>query len=480
MAKVTPKQPIEEPSMPSGATNDDMIGNVLAVLDQIVLVTFTSGTLPEQYHILTSPENPNVRLEVYSYQDHNIVACLSLSSVEFLFRGMKIVSTHKPLIIPVGEKTLGRILNLFGEPQDQKAPVTDAPLIPIYHAPPTFRAIKTSTEVIETGIKIIDFFSPFPRGGKIGFVGGAGVGKTVLMTELLRNITGKHEGVSVFAGIGERIREGHELWKHLEETKTLDKTTLVFGQMNENAAIRFRVAWAAAAIAEHFRDNVKQDVLFFVDNVFRFVQAGSELSALLEVIPSELGYQATLESEIATFENRLLPTEGGAITSIQTIYVPADELTDPSVATIMSHVDAVVILSRSIAAQHRYPAVDPLVSSSESIERSIIGDAHYAAVTAVKEMLSQYKRLEHVVTIVGERELSGKDQLMYQRTKKVLNYLTQPLFTTELQTGRPGVYVPKEQTITDITGIISGQVDMLNADQLLNIGSLAELGIRNK
>jgi len=467
-------------STKSSPINYDIVGTISAVLDQIVLVSFPSGTLPEQYHVLTSPENQKVRLEVFSYHRHNTVACLSLSSAELLYRGMKIVSTEKPLIIPVGEKTLGRVLNLFGEPQDEKEPITDVPLIPIYHSPPTYRAIQTSTEVIETGIKIIDFFSPFPRGGKIGFVGGAGVGKTVLMTELLRNITGKHEGVSVFAGIGERIREGHELWKHLEKTKTLDKTTLVFGQMNENAAVRFRVAWAAAAIAEHFRDNLKQNVLFFVDNVFRFVQAGSELSALLEVIPSELGYQATLESEIAAFENRLLPTAGGSITSIQTIYVPADELTDPSVATIMNHVDAVVILSRSIAAQHRYPAVDPLLSSSESIDKDILGEAHYTAVTTVKEMLSQYKRLEHVVTIVGERELSGKAQIMYQRTKKILNYLTQPLFTTELQTGRPGVYVPKEQTIVDITGIINGQVDMVNADQLLNIGSLSELGIINK
>jgi F-type H+-transporting ATPase subunit beta len=390
---------------------------------------------------------------------------------------MPILATGKPLTVPAGRPLLGRVVNLFGQPLDGRGEIGTNSKIPIYAASPSFGLIKAGQETIETGVKAIDFFTPLLKGGKIGLVGGAGVGKTILMSELLHNISEKHKGVSLFAGIGERIREGHELWRELEKAQVLEKIVLLMGQMNENAAVRFRIATAAAAIAEHFRDREKQDVLLFVDNTFRFAQAGSEVAALLGEIPSEMGYQATLESEMANFQNRLVTTENGAITSIQTIYVPADEFSDPAVSAAMSYVDSVVILSRKVAQRGHYPAIDPIRSSSTILKKEIVGDLHFETAAEALEVLNRYERLARVAAIVGEAELSPHDQLIYRRAKKLLNYLTQPFFVTEKQSSRLGVFVSLEKTVRDIKMILSGEFDEVPNERFLYIGSLDETGM---
>lgn len=433
--------------------------------------------LPQLLEILTSPENPKICLEVHSFGQENTIYCLSLSPTDILARGMPITATGQTLTVPTGKQILGRILNLFGQPLDGGEELQGGSKIPIYGVAPSFGLLKVSEEIIETGVKAIDFFTPLLKGGKIGLVGGAGVGKTILMSELLHNITEKHRGVSVFAGIGERIREGHELWLELEKAEVLKKIVLLMGQMNENAAVRFRIAAAAAALTEYFRDQEKSDVLLFVDNTFRFAQAGSEVAALLGEIPSELGYQATLESEMADFQNRLVTTENGAVTSIQTIYVPADELSDPAVNAAMSYVDSVVILSREVAQRGHYPAIDPLRSSSTILKKEIVGLEHFEVATQAVEVLSRFERLARVAAIVGEAELSPNDQLTYQRAKQLLNYLTQPFFVTEKQSSRLGVFVPKEQTVRDIGMILKGDFDEVPNERFLYIGSLDDTGM---
>jgi F-type H+/Na+-transporting ATPase subunit beta len=450
-------------------------GRVRGVRGQIVEVGYddTNG-LPKFFEILTSPENPQVSLEVYAYAEDNTLFCLSLTKRRYLYRNMPIVTTGHPLVVPAGKGILGRVFNLFGNPVDNKGPMSDTKPVGIYRDMSVTTNVVTSQEILETGIKQIDFFTPFVKGGKVGFVGGAGVGKTVLMTELLHNITYKHEGLSIFAGIGERIREGHELMKALEQSKVIDRVALIFGQMNENAIIRFRVAWAASTLAEFFRDEFKKDVLFFADNVYRFIQAGAEVSAVLGSIPSELGYQATLETEISNFENRLVSTPNGSITSLQTVYVPADELSDVGVAAILSHLDAQVILSRDRASRGFYPPIDPLVSTSSTLNKRIVGDVHYEVATRALETLNNHQRLSRIVAIVGEAELSPYDQLIYQRAKKLINYLTQPFFTTESQTGKKGVTVERNTTVKDVDMIISGKMDQVPAEKFLYIGSIAD------
>ena len=455
---------------------------LIEVKGQIALVRWSAsggsgGELPQLLEVLTSPENPRVKLEVHSFTKDQKIYCLSLSPTELLVRGMPIVPTGRPLTIPVGPQILGRIINLFGQPLDGRGEIESGSKIPIYGAAPSFGLLKASEEIIETGIKAIDFFTPLLKGGKVGLVGGAGVGKTILMNELLRNVTEKQHGVSVFAGIGERIREGHELWLELEKAQLLEKTALLVGQMNENAAVRFRIAAAAAAISEHFRDQEKTNVLLFVDNTFRFAQAGSEVAALLEEIPSELGYQATLESEMADFQNRLVTTENGSITSIQTIYVPADELSDPAVNAAMAYVDSVVILSREVAQRGHYPPIDPTQSSSTLLKKEIVGLEHFEAATQAIEVLNRFERLARVATIIGEAELSPHDQLIYQRAKKLLNYLTQPFFVAEKQSNRLGVFVPKEKTVRDIRLILKGEFDKVPSERFLYIGSLGDTGM---
>lgn len=455
-------------------------GRIKGVRGQIVEVSYEdSSHLPAFFEVLTSPDDPSVRLELYAYGADNTLYCLSLSKRRLLYRNMSIVSTGGPLKIPVGMGVLGRVFNLFGEPVDNKGPMDSHEKRSIYRDKDTQIETITTQEVLETGIKMIDFITPFVKGGKIGFVGGAGVGKTVLQTELLHNITFKHDGFSIFAGIGERIREGHELMKALEESKVISRVSLIFGQMNENAIIRFRVAWAAAALAEYFRDVVKKDILFFADNVYRFIQAGAEVSAVLGAIPSELGYQATLETEISNFENRLVSSSHGSITSCQTVYVPADELNDVGVATILSRLDGMLILSRAIASRGYYPPIDPLLSSSSTLSRKVVGDAHYETATQAIELLNAHQRLSRIVAIVGEAELSPADQLQFQRAKKLLNYMTQPFYTTEAQTGKKGVQVERKVMIEDVNKIMSGAVDAITPEKFMYIGSLQDAGLTN-
>ena len=453
-------------------------GQVRGVRGQIVEIQYDEDTqLPAFFEVLTSSEKPQVRLEVYGFSDHGSVFTLSLTPKKWLHRNMPINSTGQSLTVPAGNEILGRVINLFGEPQDGKPLPLGLKNIPIYGQSPNFSTVHTEAELVETGIKQIDFFTPFMKGGKIGFVGGAGVGKTILMTELLRNITVNHEGVSVFAGIGERIREGHELRESLEASEVLNRVALIFGQMNENAVVRFRIAWAAATLAEYFRDVEKKDVLFFVDNAYRFLQAGMEVSTLLGSIPSELGYQATLETEIANFEDRLVATDNASITSIQTVYVPADELGDVGVTALMAHLDTAVILSRDIASRGFYPPIDPLKSSSTLLDRKIIGDKHYETVTKAIELLHSHQRLSRIVAIVGEAELAPYDQLIYQRANKLLNYMTQPFFTTESQTGKKGAYVKREDVIADVDQILAGKLDNVPVEKFKFIGSLAEANL---
>ncbi len=459
-------------------TNNPFTGYVVAIRGQIVEVGYDDARIiPKVSEILTSPENEQVRLEVYKYGEGNILFCLLLTQKSHIRRHMPIVSTGKPLTIPVGRSALGRVMNLFGMPQDNKGKIPDDVSMPIFPNADANRKVPIHQEILETGIKVLDFFIPFVKGSKIGFVGGAGVGKTVLMTELMRNITFKHDGMSVFAGVGERIREGHELWKSLEESKVLSRASMVFGQMNENSVIRYRVIAAAATIAEYYRDTEKKDILLFADNVYRYVQAGAEVAALLGTIPSELGYQATLESDVAKIENRLVSTEEGSITSCQTVYVPSDELSDAGVATILSRLDGVIILSRAIAARGYYPCVEPLLSASKTLHPDIVGNEHYEVATQARDILNQHKSLSRIVAIVGESELSAYNQLIYHRAKKLINYLTQPFKTAESQTGRKGAEVPRETTIADIKKVISGQVDQIPDEKFFNIGSIQEAGI---
>lgn len=449
-------------------------GRVRAVRGQIVEVSYdeTEG-LPRFYDILTSPEKPKLRLEVYAYSDDNSLFCLSLTKRSELYRNMPIVSTGAPLQVKAGKAVLGRVYNLFGDPVDNKGEIKNPDLKSIYHDTSIPIEVITSQEILESGIKQIDFLTPFVKGGRIGFVGGAGVGKTVLMTELLHNITYKHDGLSIFAGIGERIREGHELMKELEASGVIDRVALIFGQMNENAIIRFRIAWAASSLAEFYRDNMKKDVLFFADNVYRFIQAGAEVSAVLGSIPSELGYQATLETEISNFENRLVSTTSASITSVQTVYVPADELSDVGVSAILSHLDAQVILSRDRASRGFYPPIDPLISTSNTLNKRVVGDEHYDVATRALELLNNHQRLSRIVAIVGEAELSPYDQLIYQRAKKLINYMTQPFFTTEKQTGKKGEQVERMDTVHDVAAIMSGKCDSIPPEKFMYIGSIA-------
>lgn len=472
------QQPAIQADPGKPAATSTFSGRIAAIRGQIVEVAYDDDkVIPNVSEILTSPENKEVRLEVYKYGEGNILFCLLLGRKSNIRRNMPIVSTGKPLTIPVGQQVLGRVMNLFGEPQDNKGEVPRSTELPIFPLADGNKKVPIHQEILETGIKVLDFFIPFVKGSKIGFVGGAGVGKTVLMTELMRNITFKHDGMSVFAGVGERIREGHELWKSLEESKVLSRAAMVFGQMNENSVIRYRVIAAAATIAEHFRDTEKKDILLFADNVYRYVQAGAEVAALLGTIPSELGYQATLESDVAKIENRLVSTEFGSITSCQTVYVPSDELSDAGVATILSRLDGVIILSRAIASRGFYPCVDPLLSASKTLHPDIVGQEHYEVATQAREVLNQHKSLSRIVAIVGESELSAYNQLVYHRAKKLLNYLTQPFKTAESQTGRKGAEVPRETTIVDIKRIISGDVDQVDDQKFFNIGSIQEAGI---
>ncbi len=449
-------------------------GVITSVNMAIAEVELDSDVAPGLYEILVSPEDPSVSLEVYA-QSRGKISCSILSDPKKLYRGMRIVGSGHPLSIPVGNSVLGRALNLFGVPIDGKKPLVGTTPTPIYAQVPSLNLVKPSVEVLETGIKAIDFMTPIARGGKVGFIGGAGVGKTILITELLHNVTLKHNGVSVFAGVGERIREGQELIDRLDQSKVLAQTAIVLGNMNEHGGVRFRVAMAATRIAEYFRDEEKKDVLFFIDNMYRFVQAGNEVATLLGLLPSELGYQATLQSELSGLEDRLVSTENGSITSVQTIYVPADDISDPGVTTIMSFMDTVLVLSRQVAQRNIYPPLDMSLSTTSTLKRNIVGSEHFEVATEFQKLLNHYEELSHIVAIIGEDELSAEDRLLFNRTKKILNYLTQPFFMTEAQTGKRGVFVPRTTTVADVKLILSGKLDQIPPDKFKYIGSVNEI-----
>ena len=447
-------------------------GKIITVKGQIASVEIDDDLFPTLGEILISPDDKSVILEVFS-QSSSKVFCQILSSPMSLFRGMKIEGTGSDLKVPVGKEVLGRVIDLFGSPRDNLGPIIKNVSASIYSKAPSLNIIKTNSEIVSTGIKAIDFLTPIQKGGKVGFIGGAGVGKTILLTELMHNITSNQKNVfSIFAGVGERIREGQELFQRLKESNTLASTVMILGQMNENAAIRFRVAQAAVAQAEYFRDILKSDVLFFIDNMFRFVQAGNEVATLLGTIPSEQAYQATLQTEISILEDRLMSTENGSITSFQNVYVPADEITDAGVSTVTSFLDTSVVLSRSVAQKGIYPPIDLYQSSTSTLSKALLGEAHFKALTEFQKLLDNYNRLSHIVAIVGEEELSTDNRILYNRTKKIINYLTQPFFMTEKQTGRKGVVVERNNIINDIILILSGNLDNIPAEKFMYIGSL--------
>lgn len=456
--------------------NAQFVGRVNGIRGQIVLVHCESEYRPMLQEVLSAEEMPEVMLEVHSYRDRDIIHCLLLSSKEQLYRNMRIVSTGTTLSIPVGKGVLGRAFNLYGHPVDGGRAIDRSELRPIHPTPKAARIRRTTARaLLPTGIKVLDFFTPLVEGGHLGLVGGAGVGKTALMTEVIRNLAETHPGVTLFAGIGERIREGYELWQSLKETGALAKTALIVGHINENAAVRFKVGAAAATLAEYFRDEEGTDVLFFADNIFRFVQAGNELSTLLEEIPSEYGYQSTLQTQIAEFENRLSSSSAASISSIQTVYVPADQLTDPAVAASLPYFEAVVVLSREMSQEGRFPAIDLLKSKSTILDRSFADARHFSAVTGAIEVLNQYDRLVRIVSIIGEGELSAQDRIIYERALRLRNYMTQPFFTLEDQTGRPGVFVTREQVVEDVEAILSGAYDKVAPEQFMYIGSAKDL-----
>lgn len=448
-------------------------GRIVTILGDIIEVSF-AGEKPNRHELLTLADDSTVRLEVYSSTSGDSVYCLSFSDPGKLFRGAKVARLYDTITIPAGVELLGRVIDVFGEAQDGKGPILAKVNKSIYGNPLNFRSITVSNEILETGIKVIDFFTPFRRGGKIGIFGGAGVGKTIILTELMHNVASFDKGISIFAGIGERIREGQEIVENLATNNVLSNVAVILGQMNERAAVRFRVGYAAATLAEHFRDTQNHDVLFFVDNAYRFIQAGNELSTLLNIIPSEDGYQATLTSDIGIFQERLVSTDSGSITAVEAVYVPADDFTDSGVQALMPYFDSNINLSRSVYEEGRRPAVDILSSSSSLIEPSIIGEKHYEAYLESQRILSRFGYLDRVVSIAGEQELSPDDKVVYKRAKLVLNYMTQNSFMVANQTGRKGTYVKRQEVVDDVGDILSGQIDDWPAEGLLYIGTLGE------
>lgn len=449
-------------------------GTIISIRGDLVEVEFPESSLfPGE--ILVVKENPLLKLEVHSNPQKNIYLCIALCDPGKLKRGDFVISTEKPLQIPLGKELLGRAIDIFGIPIDGKGPFKIEKFKPIYLSPPPFSVTSFKREIFETGIKAIDFFTPLLKGGNLGLFGGAGVGKTVLLTELMHNIAFYHKGYSVFAGVGERIREAHELYETLERTKVLPSVVLVFGQMNEPPSIRFRTAFTAVTIAEYLRDFEEKEILFFIDNIYRFVQAGNELSVLFSALPSEEGYQATLGSEIASLEERLISTKQGDLTSVQAIYVPADDFTDAGVQAIMPYFDSIVILSREIYQEGRYPAIDLLNSSSSAISPSILGKKHYELLIEAKKILERYSHLQKIVSLIGETELTQEDRIIYHRARKLLNFMTQNLHVVEDQTGLPGQYVKREETIKGVEEILAGTFDEVGDEKFLYIKSIDEI-----
>ena len=449
-------------------------GKVVQVIGTVVDVEFPPDDLPEIYNGLeVDNEGERLVLEVEQHVGNNWVRCLALGTTDGLARGVEAIDTGQPVAVPVGENSLGRIFNVLGDTIDGGEQVpADAERLPIHRQPPTFAEQSGTTEILETGIKVLDLITPFPRGGKVGAYGGAGVGKTVIITELIRNIAQEHSGVSVFAGVGERSREGNDLWHEMHESGVVGSTALVFGQMNEPPGTRARIALTGLTMAEYFRDERGQDVLLFVDNVYRYILAGMEVSALLGRMPSAVGYQPTLSTELGDLMERITSTQAGSITSFQAVYVPADDYTDPGIVTTFGHLDANVSLERSLAAQALFPAVDPLASNSRILEPAIVGQDHYDAAYGVKRVLQRYKDLQDVIAILGIEELSDEDQLTVARARKIQRFLTQPFFVGEVFTGLPGVYVSREETVKGFLEILDGKHDDLPEQAFYMVGTI--------
>ena len=448
-------------------------GKVVAIHGDVVEIEFI-GEKPIIRELLIFKEDQSTKLEVYNVNSNNIATCICYQGSESLFRGAEILRTGETITIPLGEGMLGRLVDVFGNPIDSLGPLNLTDNYSVYKEAPSYHDVSSSREIQETGIKVIDFFTPFRRGGKVGLFGGAGVGKTVILSELMYNVATYHKGISVFAGVGERIREGHELYELISERNILKDVALVFGQMNENAAIRYRVGFSALRLAEYFRDRQK-DVLFFMDNFYRFVQAGNEISSLLKAIPSEDGYQSTLASEVGSFQERLVPTKTGSITSVQAVYVPADDMTDAGVQAALPYFDSVIILSREVAEEGRYPAVDIINSSSSLIDPAVIGFDHYQAFIEAEKLIKKFSELDRLVSIVGESELAPGDRELYHRAKKLLNYMTQDFYVTSEATGEEGKYVPKQKTIQDVKEILSGKLDHITDEKFSYIKDLDDL-----
>ena len=450
-------------------------GSVTQVIGTVVDVEFPPDELPGLNNAIEiQMGKEKMVLEVQQHVGNNWVRCLSMTPTEGLQRGAEAIDTGASISVPVGRPALGRLFNVLGEPLDELGDVKVAERWPIHRLPPSFQEQETSIQILETGIKVIDLITPFTRGGKIGAFGGAGVGKTVVIQELIRNIAMEHGGFSVFAGVGERSREGNDLWYEMKESGVLAKTVLVFGQMNEPPGVRVRIAFTGLTMAEYFRDMEGQDVLLFIDNIYRYTLAGMEVSALLGRMPSAVGYQPTLATEMGELEERITSTKKGSITSFQAIYVPADDYTDPGVSTTFGHLDAVVALERSIAEQGLYPAVDPLASTSRILDPKVVGEEHYAAARGVQRVLQRYKDLQDIIAILGMEELSEDDKLIVKRARKIQRFLSQPMFVAEQFTSIPGKYVPVKETVRGFKEILEGKHDDLPEQAFLNVGTIDE------
>ena len=453
------------------------VGKITQIIGAVLDIKFSEGNLPEINDAITiaTKDGRELTVEVSQHLGDDTVKCIAMGPTDGLVRGMEAVATGGPITVPVGENTLGRIFNVLGQPIDNKpAPECDE-RFPIHRKAPEFSEQATDTEILETGIKVVDLLCPYQKGGKIGLFGGAGVGKTVLIQELIRNIATEHGGYSVFTGVGERTREGNDLYHEMQESGVINKTTMVFGQMNEPPGARMRVGLAGLTMAEYFRDQGGKDVLLFIDNIFRFTQAGSEVSALLGRVPSAVGYQPTLQTEMGALQERITSTKNGSITSVQAVYVPADDLTDPAPATTFAHLDATTVLSRSIVELGIYPAVDPLESTSRILDPKVVGEEHYTVARGVQEILQKYKELQDIIAILGMDELSEEDKLVVSRARKIQRFLSQPFFVAEQFTGTSGKYVPISETIRGFKEIIEGKHDDVPEGYFLNAGSIDDV-----
>ena len=452
-------------------------GKITQVIGAVLDIRFDKGVLPEINDAveIRRKDGSTLVAETAQHLGDDIIRCIAMGPTDGLIRGMEAIATGGPISVPVGEVTLGRIFNVLGEPIDKKPMPEGVKRNPIHRKAPTFAEQATETEILETGIKVVDLLCPYQKGGKIGLFGGAGVGKTVLIQELIRNVATEHGGYSVFTGVGERTREGNDLYTEMSESGVIDKTAMVFGQMNEPPGARMRVAETGLTMAEYFRDEEHRNVLLFIDNIFRFTQAGSEVSALLGRMPSAVGYQPTLATEMGELQERIASTKNGSVTSVQAVYVPADDLTDPAPATTFAHLDATTVLSRKVVEQGIYPAVDPLESSSRILEAEIVGEEHYEVANKVIAILQKYKELQDIIAILGMEELSDEDKATVMRARKIQKFLSQPFFVAETFTGVPGKYVPLKETIRGFKMIIDGEMDEYPESAFFNVGSIDDV-----